>query len=80
MHWQLVVVAVAAALAANCAVCEHRGRGMAGQWAVGLRGDDSTSPQQLEQRAQSIAKEHGLVYKGPVSYCPAQAAARSVPR
>ena len=64
MHWRSVVVAVAAALA-NCAVCGRHGPRMAGQWAVGLRGEDSS--QQLEQRARSIAKEHGLVFKGPVS-------------
>ena len=41
---------------------------MSAQWAVGLGGDGSEA--ELAQRAQSIAREHGLVYKGKVSRSP----------
>lgn len=37
---------------------------MSGQWAVGLRGEGSRD--ELKQRALSIAKQHGLLFKGEV--------------
>ena len=40
---------------------------LAGQWAVGLRDDEGAVSQgELEQRAQYIAQQHGLDYRGPV--------------
>lgn len=41
------------------------GRPLVGQWAVELRGDGQTTLE-LERMAQIIARENGLVYRGPV--------------
>ena len=62
LQWRAVI----ALLVAHCVQCERGDRELVGQWAVGLRGDGST-PQELEERAQNIAKQHGLIFKGPVS-------------
>ena len=47
------------------ALATHGGPGMAAQWAVGLRSEGVTQ-NELEQRAQNIARQHGLLFKGPV--------------
>lgn len=62
MHWMWF--AVVAALCVHC--CRGLVPSMSGQWAVGIRGEGSS--QELEQRAQNVAKEHGLLFKGQVKY------------
>ena len=58
---------VTAVLLTRVQCSPHRGGPrLADQWAVGLR-EEGASLRELEQRAQSIASQHGLVYKGPVS-------------
>jgi hypothetical protein len=59
-------LAVAALLLSVQCCCGAHVPGMSGQWAVGLRGDGSTA-EELEQRAQSIARQHGLLFKGKVA-------------
>lgn len=60
-------LAVAALLMSVQCCCDAHAPRMSGQWAVGLKGDGKT-PEELEQQAQSIARQHGLVFKGKVSF------------
>lgn len=62
----ILTISLVTAVFLTSVQCSPRhGPGLAGQWAVGLR-EDGSSQREMEQKAQTIAQEHGLVYEGPV--------------